>query len=188
MQTADVSQDYLISVDQHGRVVLPASVNIRRAMPDDARALYQAERETSKTPGLLMSLPHELSEQQLRDKIMWLSKVGICLVVEIDGKVIAHAWLDPMCLSQISHVYTLTIVVHPGHTGCGIGTCLMQALTDWATRATRVEKIEWHVRLNNVVAIQLAERFGFVEEGCFERRCKLPDGSYLADVSLAKFY
>jgi putative acetyltransferase len=157
-------------------------------MPDDARALYQAERETSKTPGLLVSLPHELSEQQLRDKIMWLTKVGICLVVEIDGKTVAHAWLDPMCLSLISHVYTLTIVVHPGHTGCGIGTCLMRALTDWAAQATRVEKIEWRVRQSNVVAIQLAERFGFVEEGCFERCFKLPDGSYLADVSMAKFY
>lgn len=51
-----------------------------------------------------------------------------------------------------------------------------------------VEKIELRVRERNTVALQLYARFDFVEEGRFERRIKLGDGTCIADISMAKFF
>jgi putative acetyltransferase len=162
-------------------------IAVRNALPADAAVLCLAERETSKTSGLLISLPHEFSEADFRSKIVWLSDAGIYFVAEIGGKVVGHVLLEPMPLDSMSHVFSLTIVVHPGYTGCGVGTRLMNALFDWASRHPHVEKIELRVREGNAGAIRLYQRFGFVEEGRFEKRIKLSDGNYLADISMARF-
>ncbi|EJL94383.1 acetyltransferase [Herbaspirillum sp. CF444] len=163
-------------------------IDIRNALPDDAEALCLAEQETSKTAGLLVSLPHEFSEADFRAKIAALASAAIYLVAEKDGQTAGHALLEPMPLRSMSHVFSLTIVVHPGHAGCGVGTRLMRALLDWAEHHPGVEKIELRVRESNAVARHLYRRFDFIEEGRFEKRIKLPDGRYLADISMARFF
>ena len=150
-------------------------------------ALCHAERTTSETPGLLVSHPEELSEQSFREKILWLSEAGIYAVAEIDGTPVGHALLEPGTLRAMAHVFSLTIVVHPGNIGRGIGTALMEFLLAWADGHREVEKIELRVREGNLAARRLYARFGFVEEGRFSQRLKLPDGAYLADISMAKF-
>ncbi|WP_220086662.1 GNAT family N-acetyltransferase [Herbaspirillum rubrisubalbicans] len=82
---------------------------------------------------------------------------------------------------------SLNIVVHPGNTGRRIGTALMEFLLAWAAEHPEVEKIELRVREGNLVAKRLYERFGFVEEGRFSKRIRLPDRTYLANISMAKF-
>jgi putative acetyltransferase len=49
-----------------------------------------------------------------------------------------------------------------------------------------MEKLELRVREGNTEALRLYQQFGFVEEGRFEKRIKLADGSCLADISMAK--
>ena len=149
--------------------------------------LCAAEQATALTPGLLVSRPHELQVEAFERKIELLEQDGVYLVAESDGAPVGHALLEPMTLTALSHVFSLTIVVHPGHLGCGIGTTLMTALMEWADSQPRVEKVELRVRATNARAIALYQRFGFVEEGRFERRIRLPDGSYIADLSMARF-
>jgi putative acetyltransferase len=64
---------------------------------------------------------------------------------------------------------------------------MMSALADWARRAPQVHKVELMVRATNVKARRLYEKFGFVEEGGFRNRIRLPDGSYIDDVAMAWF-
>lgn len=64
----------------------------------------------------------------------------------------------------------------------------MRALLSWAEQQPQLEKIELLVRERNSVARKLYQQFGFVEEGRFERRIKLADGSYLADIAMARFF
>ena len=167
---------------------MDARIHTRHAVPGDAQALCAAERETSKTPGLLVSLPHEFSESSFENKIAWLATAGVYLVAEMGGEMAGHALLEPMPLRATSHVFSLTIVVHPGHTGRGVGTHLMHAVLHWAGRHPAVEKIELRVRETNAVARRLYQRFGFIEEGRFEKRLKLADGTYLADICMARFF
>ena len=166
---------------------MPETLNIRNATKADAPALCSAERQTATTPGLLVSRPHEFHEAAFEHKIEALSTKGAYLVAEVDGAPVGHALLEPLGLDSMEHVFTLTIVVHPGHLGLGIGTALMSALLQWADRTPAVEKIELRVRETNRRARALYAYFGFVEEGRFEKRIRLPDGSYLADISMARF-
>lgn len=162
------------------------SISIRRAHPEDAQALYRAEYATSLTPGLLVSRPDELSAAAFAEKIRWLNTAGIYAVAEAGGRPVGHALLEPGSLRAMSHVFSLTIVVHPGHTGQGVGTALMRFLLDWAQENPVVERIELRVREGNVPAQRLYARFGFIEEARLQNRIRLEDGSRLADILMAR--
>ena len=63
----------------------------------------------------------------------------------------------------------------------------MSALADWVRRTPRVQKVELIVRSTNEKARRLYEKFGFVEEGRFRGRIRLPDGTFIDDVAMAWF-
>jgi ribosomal protein S18 acetylase RimI-like enzyme len=163
------------------------NLNIREARVEDAAILVAADRDTAETPGLLVSRSSELTLESFEKKIVELSKSGRYLVAEKDSKIMGHAFLDPMPLQAISHVFRLTIVVHPGYESQGIGNALMKKLMDWATQTPRVRKIELLVRATNQRAIRLYSKLGFLEEGRFKDRVRLPDGSFVDDLAMAWF-
>ncbi|MBS0556483.1 MAG: GNAT family N-acetyltransferase [Proteobacteria bacterium] len=161
---------------------------IRAARVADAPILCAAERETARVPGRLVSLPDELCEDAFARRIEELASAGSYLVAERDGAIVGHALLEragPQ--AALAHVRSLTIVVHPGHTGQGIGTALMRALLDWARANRHVERIELRVRETNAAAIHLYGKCGFTEETRFRHRLKLADGRYLDDIGMACF-
>ena len=116
-----------------------------------------------------------------------LADTGRYIVAEQDGKIVGHALLDPMPLEAISHVFRLTIVVHPSYLGQGIGTALMKDLMNWAKQNPGVEKIELLVRATNLRAIRMYSKLGFMEEGRFKKRIRLADGDFIDDLAMAWF-
>lgn len=163
-------------------------ITVRQARVEDALTLCTAEQETSRTPGFLVSQPDEPSAESFASLITALSDGSGCYVVaEEEDRIVGHAFLRPMDLRAVSHVFRLTLVVHPGRTGRGIGTTIMNALADWASRTPRVEKVELIVHSTNVRARRVYERFGFVEEGRFRNRICLPDGKFIDDIAMAWF-
>lgn len=161
---------------------------IRRARADDAPTICATETDVSAIPGLLVSAPDEISPDSTKRMIEQLGDgVGCCMVAEDDAKVVGHAFLRPMDLRATSHVYRLTIVVHPSFWKRGVGRALMQALREWATASPLVEKVELLVRSTNSSALKLYEQFGFVEEGRLRHRVRLPSGSYVDDIAMAWF-
>ena len=159
---------------------------IREARPDDAPVLLAAEKETARTPGLLVSRPHELTLQAFEQKIAELAQRGRYIVAEEDGRIAGHALLDPMPLEAISHVFRLTIgssrIYRPG-----IGTALLRGLTEWAKRSPKVRKIELLVRATNQRAVHFYSKSGFFEEGRLQKRICLPDGNFIDYLAMAWF-
>jgi RimJ/RimL family protein N-acetyltransferase len=163
-------------------------ITVRQALVEDAPTLCAAEQETARTPGLLVSQPDELSPESFASQVAALSDgSGRYVVAEEDGRIVGHALLRPMDLRAVSHVFRLTIVVHPGHTDRGVGTAMMNALADWARRTPRVRKVELMVRSTNLRARHLYEKLGYVEEGRFRDRIRLPDGKFVDDITMAWF-
>jgi putative acetyltransferase len=163
-------------------------LTIRSAAKADAAALWDAERRTAATPGLLVARPGEIPVALFEEKIEALATGGRYVVAEQDGQPVGHALLEPLgSLAAISHVFTLTIVVHPGRLGQGIGTALLGDLLAWARRDPRVTKVELRVRSTNTRAIALYTKLGFVEEGRFRRRLRLDDGTFVDDLGMAWF-
>lgn len=163
-------------------------VSVRVARVEDAPVLCVAEREISRTPGLLVSQPDELLPENFVSTIAALANgAGRYIVAEDEGKLVGHGFLKPMDLRAVSHVFRLTIAVHPGHSRRGVGTAIMAALADWARRTPGVEKVELIVRSTNEPALRLYRKFGFSEEGRFRDRIRLANGSYIDDISMAWF-
>jgi putative acetyltransferase len=162
-------------------------VKIRRARPADAVILAAAERELAKTPGRLTSRSHELKAANFRRAILELSSEGAYLVAVEHGRIVGHALLRRMEREANAHVRRLTIMVHEGHQGRGIGTALLKRLMSWARKAPGVEKIELGVRTVNRGAVRLYKRLGFRVEGRLRKHLKLTDGSTIDDFAMGWF-
>jgi RimJ/RimL family protein N-acetyltransferase len=160
---------------------------IRAARPEDASVLVEAEREAAAEPGLLTARPHELRVEHLERRIVELVEHprGRYIVATHDTDIVGHAFLDPRRLQATGHVVTLSVVVHTKWRGRGVGTRMMEDLTAWARRTHGIDKIELRVRAGNEPAIDLYQRFGFVEEGRLKGRIKISSGRYLDDVAMA---
>ena len=161
--------------------------SIREARREDAPLLAAAERAIASVRGKLASTPDEIDDDAVRRKILDLEdrSRGIYLVAEHVGAVVGHALLEPLSLAATSHVVRLTIAVHEGHQGQGVGRALMNELLRWARSNPRVEKVELQVRSSNERAIALYRSLGFVEEGRKTRRLKIGRNEYLDDVYMA---
>jgi ribosomal protein S18 acetylase RimI-like enzyme len=163
-------------------------VTVRQARVEDAATLCAAEQQVARTPGSLVSQPDELSPEAFASLIDVLGDGrGRYVVAEEKGKIVGHAFLEPMSLRAIRHVFRLTLVVHPGNDGRGVGSAMMNFLCEWARSAAAVQKVELMVRSTNDRARRLYEKFGFVEEGRFRNRVRLPDGSCIDDIAMAWF-
>lgn len=160
---------------------------IRSARAEDAALLAAAERAIARVPGMLASRPEEIVDDAVRRMIVELNERGRgnYLVAEREGTIVGHALLDPLALAVTSHVVRLTIAVHEGHQGQGVGRALMNELLRWARADPRVEKVELQVRSGNDRAIALYRSLGFVEEGRKTRRLKLGPEQYLDDIYMA---
>ena len=161
---------------------------IRSARADDAARLAAAERQIARVPGRLASLPTEIGEASFRAKIEELATLqrGTFAVVEVGGVVVGHGSLDPLRLATTAHVVMLSMAIHEGFQGRGLGRMLLDHLCEWATAHRAVEKIELHVRSSNPIAIALYQRCGFQEEGRKRRRVKYREG-YVDDVMMGKW-
>ncbi len=161
-------------------------LTIRTARVADAPALAQAERSIAATPGLLVSRPDELTDERFAAKIAALDVAdnGRYLVAEVAGELVGHGLLDPLPLAAVRHVVHLTLAVHPGWQGQGVGRALLEGLIEWARAAPAVEKIELNVRESNATAQALYRKVGFTEVGRWQRRVKLGPDRYVADVAM----
>jgi tRNA (adenine37-N6)-methyltransferase len=164
-------------------------IAIREAKSEDAKSICLAEKIIAETPGFLVSPPHELLEASFRQKIETLSGLvnGTYIVAESDGRMVGHAMLDPMGLEAIQHVSRLTIAVHSGFEGKGIGEAILKHLIAWAQSAPTIEKIELNVRASNLRAIRLYQKCGFKFESRIRNRVKGPGGRYLDDLEMGLF-
>ncbi|MEO6967418.1 MAG: GNAT family N-acetyltransferase [Rhodanobacteraceae bacterium] len=163
-------------------------LRIRAAHADDAPILCAAERETARIPGRIVSRPHELHEKAFAQKIAELAAAGSYLVAERGGVIVGHGLLDfAGPLASLAHVRTLTLVVHPSHTGQGIGMALLNALLNWARAHPEVMRVELSVRATNAAAIHVYKQCGFAEESRFRQRVRLPDGTCIDDIGMTWF-
>ena len=157
----------------------------RPLSPADAPAVLAMMRRAE---GGLGRLPHEMD-------LAWVDET---LTHALDGGVAIGAWDESrlagiikasrMPSVQFQHVlWDLTVAVDPDFQGRGIGRGLFEALFAAAVTLTpKIERIELVVREGLGHAIRLYENMGFAPEGRFERRFHLADGSYEADIPMAK--
>ncbi len=171
----------------------PAHLRIRRAEPSDHAALARAIGTVGAYSNTLQ-LPMP-SVEGWRERLAKVSSDGVLLVAEVCEpatpdrfEVIGDIGLQPSGTSpRRRHAMGIGMNIRDDWQGRGIGTALMHAAIDRADNWMNVLRIELTVFVDNVVALALYRRFGFVVEGT-HRAYALRDGAYVDAFAMARLH
>jgi len=144
-------------------------VRIRRAGPDDAAAvLAYLGRVGAETVNLTFGAEGPgISEAEEREYLGRVAASDNSLaILALDGdEIVAGLTFDGGRRPRLRHGGEFGISVLRAYAGQGLGRALLEYLVDWAVRGGVVRKINLKVRADNVAAIRLYERMGWVHEG-----------------------
>lgn len=137
--------------------------------------------------GGLGRLPNEMDLAWMKEALSNALAGGLAIGAWEGTQLLGLIKASRMPSVQFQHVlWDLTVAVDPEAQGRGIGQNLfVELLASAATLTPRIERVELVVREGLTHAIRLYERVGFRREGRFERRFRLADGSYEADLPMA---
>lgn len=165
---------------------MSAAVALRPLSLADAPAMLVLMRRAE---GGLGRLPDEMDLPWMEEALTGALAGGLAIGAWDGSRLVGVIKASRMPSVQFQHVlWDLTVAVDPESQGRGIGYSLFaELLANAATLTPRVERIELVVREGLTHAIRLYERAGFRREGRFERRFRLTDGTYEADLPMVLF-
>ena len=100
------------------------------------------------------------------------------MLLALDGeKIVGIATISSSHKIKSRHEGELGIVVAKDYHGRGIGSELIKRLIDWAKGNGVTTRIKLDTRADNVKAVSLYLKFGFVVEGCLKNSTLL-NGEY----------
>ena len=164
---------------------------IRPARPnEDASALVELHRAVLEEGSFFVTESDELREgPEVRASSLHQlerSDNSVCMVAELDKVLVGMVVIQGGLLRRVRHTGKLEILVAEQARGKGVGSHLLQAVLDWATRHRTLTKLGLNVFSHNEQAIRLYEAHGFKREGYRAREYRLADGSYWDDVLMAR--
>ena len=161
-----------------------ASVFLRAAEQDDAAAV-SALYESPKVFGNLLQLPFP-RESIWRERLASPDPDTLNLLALIDGEVVGHGFLGrPNLNARRRHVGVIGLAVHPDNQGRGIGSALLAAMIERAERWMQMIRLELEVYPDNLAAIAVYRKHGFVEEGRL-RSYAFRDGQLVDVLAMAR--
>lgn len=166
-------------------------VVIRTAVPDDAVAVLEHAKAilTEDLFNVTTIGEFEVTEEQERQ---WLGDIydnpgHIALLAEVSGELAGFAYCQNNARKRVGHVGTLHMGVASGFRGNGVGSCLLEALIDWANANCVIEKLCLNVFADNEKAMSMYEKLGFVEYGRRIDEIKIGPGKYVDDIMMGRF-
>jgi diaminopimelate decarboxylase len=157
-------------------VAAPEGVVIRPATPEDAEGALDLYRRVAAEGRFIRTERVSGTVRDLRRRLRraWTPQ-GAILVATVGDEVVGSLDIRREEHPVTRHVATFGMHVAPDRRRKGIGAALVTEATRWA-REMEVEKLELSVYPDNVAAVSLYRRFGFVPEGRLLRHSKKSHG------------
>jgi putative acetyltransferase len=124
------------------------------------------------------------SRDAVRDKLENPPAGRQALVALVNDRVVGLLGLH-LGTGRRAHSASLGMMVHDDYQGQGVGTALMEAAVDLAENWLNIGRIELEVFTDNVAALALYQKFGFVIEGTL-RDFAFRDGRYVDSYLMAR--
>ena len=163
---------------------------LRPTGPDLAAEMIEYMKVTAGETEWLLRYPDEVSftlesEQEILGRI--LEDPGhVMMAAVVDGKVAGNCSIGGIGNKRkILHRCSLAIALYKEYWGLGIGTAMLNALTEVA-RERGVEQLELDFIEGNERACGLYEKVGFVRVAEHPDAVKLKDGSYRKLIFMVK--
>jgi putative acetyltransferase len=159
----------------------PDDLTIRALVPGDAEAmaeLFNLPRVRWGTLRLPFATPEQIG-QFLQPRAGDLS-----LVACTGGRAVGQGGFHRFA-GRRAHAASIGLAVHDAFQGQGVGGALLAALIEAAERWHGIRRLELSVYTDNLPAIALYRRFGFVHEGTM-RAMALRDGVLVDSHAMAR--
>ena len=148
-------------------------LTVREAEANDAEKLLVFADQVAGESDNLTFGPGELG-MTLDQERSFLQKCAnsptlIHLLAEINGEIIGGLDFHTNNRPRVRHSGEFGVTVRRDYWNLGIGGYLLTSLINWATNGGIIRKINLHVRVDNLPAIHLYEKYGFVHEGRITR-------------------
>lgn len=169
-------------IEDPNRETRDPGVAIRAARPSDAAGIAALADMEGFRAGTLR-LPYQTPEQA-RTFLESIGPADLSLVAERDGLIVGQAGWRRFA-GRRSHAAEIGAGVRDDHQGRDIGTRLIAALIEAADLWHGIRRLELVVYADNVRAIALYERFGFVREGLL-RGYALRHGVHVDSLAMAR--
>lgn len=159
---------------------------VRRAELRDAEAVHAIFTGPKAIAGTLQ-LPYP-SVELWRKRLSEISPFDYSLVATINGDVVGNLGLHEVGKSpRRRHVGAIGMSVRDDRQGHGVGTALMKAALELADGWLNYQRLELNVYTDNLAALALYRKFGFVIEGTF-RAYAFRDGQYVDSYAMARLH
>jgi RimJ/RimL family protein N-acetyltransferase len=156
--------------------------HIRTALPDDAKQFMAFCQAVGGEAKYILTQPDEFpasGEEQRKWIQSHLDQPGqLALLAEASGCLIGSLSFENGQRRRNAHQGTFGMSVRETWQRMGVGTALLQCLLEWAEANALIEKLGLAVFSDNLPAINLYRKFGFVEEGCQPNQIKMGTDAY----------
>lgn len=146
---------------------------LREAEPGDAEQLLLFLEQTAGESENITRSPGELKLTVEREREILQtsleSPTNLVLLAEIAGEIAGSLNFHSGERQRTRHAGEIGLLVLRKYWGLGIGGYLLASLIAWARGTGVIRKIDLHVRVDNLAAIHLYEKYGFVREGRISR-------------------
>jgi len=164
-------------------------VDIREALVSDASAILKFFNVVNLETKNLMRESHEFV-MTLEDEIKFLesniaSKDNFMCVAFVDDTCISTAGFHGSSLVRVNHRVSMGISVLKDYNNLGLGSYMMEYILEQAKKYGK-QKVELEVRIDNVNAIHLYQKYGFKQEGLISKGFFV-DNSYVDLITMGKF-
>ncbi|MDA8441757.1 MAG: GNAT family protein [Peptococcaceae bacterium] len=153
---------------KNGQMVL-----LREVVKDDAPELIAYLHKIGGETDFLTFGPGELSVN-ISDEEAFLEESrnvqnGLIILALVGNEVIGCLQFTGGARSRTRHAGEFGVSVLKNYWNQGIGTAMLYELLEWAKASTIIRKLNLRVRSDNISAVRLYNKFGFVQEGLISR-------------------
>ena len=149
------------------------TLTLRHAEPDDAEQLVNYLHQVSGESENITFGPGEFDKSEEEERTFLqqnaLQPTSLYLIAEIEGEIVGTLTFSTGKRQRIRHMGEFGTTVLRKYWNAGIGGHMLAYLISWAKQTGIVRKINLRVRVDNLPAIHLYEKYGFIHEGHITR-------------------
>lgn len=157
------------TVTEHVMLKNNLQLTLRDAEPGDAEQLLVYINQVSGESENITFGPGEfgLSVEEERAFLQQgaHSPTSLYLIAEVAGEIAGTLTFSTGKRPRMRHAGEFGMTVQRKYWNQGIGSRMLAYLIEWARQTGTIRKINLRVRVDNLPAIHLYEKFGFVQEG-----------------------